>query len=188
MFTVPDLTPQYHRERSRVRPVTPKADGTFDIADVMGTIELQATTPPGWTLKAVRYNGRDLLDDPLALKSGEDVAGVQVVLSDQVATLSGVTADAAGQPVAGCAVAVFPDEPAPRFTPRRMRLARADQTGRFRVADVPSGSYLAVAATDIDASIWLTPEFLERLRAGATAVTLGDREQKMVTLSCESPR
>jgi carboxypeptidase family protein len=165
-------------------PVTPKADGTFDIADVIGTIVFGVAPLAGWTLKAVRYNGRDLLDDPLALKSGEDVAGVQVVLSDQVATLSGVAADSSGQPIAGCAVAVFPGEASPRFNSRRMRLARADQTGRFRLAAIPSGSYLAVAATDIDASIWLTPEFLERLRAGATPLTLDDREQKTITLSC----
>ena len=169
-------------------PVTPKADGTFDIANVIGTIELQATTPAGWTLKAFRYNGRDLLDDPLVLKSGEDVTGVQVVLSDQVATLAGITADSSGQPVAGCAVAVFPDEPAPRFSSRRMRLTRADQTGHFRVPDVPSGSYLAVAAADIDASIWLTPEFLDRLRVRATPLTLSDREQKTVTLACDGAR
>ena len=169
-------------------PVTPKADGTFDIADVMGTIVLGVAPPPGWTLKGVRYNGRDLLDDPLVLKGGENVAGVQVVLSDQVATLSGLAVDANGQSVAGCTVAVFPAEPAPRFTSRRMRLARADQTGRFRVLDVPSGSYFAVAATDIDASVWLTSEFLDRLRARATQVTLGDREQKTIALPCEGAR
>ena len=167
-------------------PVTPKADGTFDIADVMGTIVLEATTPPGWTLKALRYNGRDLLDDPLVLKSGEDVAGIQVVLSDQVATLSGITADSSGQPVAGCPVAVFPAEATARFSSRRMRLVRADQAGRFRVLDVPSGSYFAVAATDIDASVWLTPEFLDRLRPRATPLTLSDREQKTIALPCVS--
>jgi hypothetical protein len=180
-------------------PVTPKADGTFEIVDVMGTVVLGADTLPGWTLKAVRYDGRDLLDDPLALKAGVDVAGVQVVLSDQVATLSGAAADSSGQPVSGCMVAVFPAETpdgaggprsnaAPRFNLRRMRLVRADQTGSFRVADLPSGSYFAAAATDIDASVWLTPEFLDRLRAVATAVTLGDREQKAISLLCGGAR
>ncbi len=177
-------------------PVTPKPDGTFDIADVMGTISLESDGPLGWTLKAVRYDGRDLLDDPLALKGGVDVTGVEVVLSDQVATLSGTAADPSGQPVSGCMVAVFPVATAeaagghapPRFNARRMRLVRADQAGRFRVAELPSGSYFAAAATDIDASVWLTPEFLDRLRAGATAVTLGDREQKAISLSCEGAR
>jgi hypothetical protein len=177
-------------------PVTPKADGTFDIADVMGTIVLGADAPPGWTLKAVRYDGRDLLDYPLVLKGGVDVNGVEVVLSDQVATLSGATADSSGQPVSSCMVAVFPaataevagGNAAPRFNARRMRLVRADQTGRFAITDLPSGSYFAAAATDIDASVWLTPEFLDRLRAGATAMTLGDREQKTVSLSCEGAR
>lgn len=165
-------------------PVTPKADGAFDIADLFGAIELQATAPPGWTLKAIRYGDRDLLDDPIVLTSGEDIRGVQLVLTDQVATIVGSTVDGAGRPMPGCSVAVFPDARTFRFNPRRMRLQRASQNGQFAVSDLPSGSYLMTAALNIDASIWLTPDAMDELRSRATSLVLSDRERKTMTLPC----
>ena len=165
-------------------PVTPNADGTFDIADVFGTIALDAAPPPGWTLKAVTYGDRDLLDTPLTLKSGESVAGVQVVLTDEVATLVGSAVDVDGRLVSGCAIALFPDARSFQFNPRRMRLQRSNQQGQFTLADLPSGSYLAAAEPDIDASVWLTSDGLDRLRVRALPLTLADRERKTITLPC----
>jgi hypothetical protein len=167
-------------------PVTPKTDGTFDIPDLFGTIEMRPVVPAGWTLQAIQYGDRDLLDAPLALQSGEDVTGVQVVFSDQVAAITGDAVGADGTAVPGCTIAVFPAGGNLRFSARRMRLARADQTGHFAVRDLPTGEYFAAAAFDVDASVWLTTDVLDRLRLHAIAVPLGDREQRAVRLPCAS--
>src|SRR5207249_10793492 len=111
-------------------PVAVKADGSFEMSGVVGTIELQPASPlRGWTLRAVRYGDRDLLDEPLTLSGAEDISGVQVSFTDQVADLSGTTVDSEGRPSPGCTVAVFSDDVRTRFGPRRARLLRADQNG-----------------------------------------------------------
>ena len=70
-------------------PALPKPDGSFEMSDLFGTIDLDALAPPGWTLKSVMYRDRDLLDEALTLKTGENVSGVEVILSDEVGAVMG---------------------------------------------------------------------------------------------------
>ena len=168
-------------------PVSVKGDGSFELTGVIGTIELQAMSPlPGWTLRAVRYGDRDLLDEPLTLTGGEAIAGVQAVFTDQLAAVSGTSVDVEGRPSPGCTIALFPEDGKTRFGSRRTRLLRADQNGRFSMSDLPIGSYLAAAMPDIDAAGWLTVDSLSRLQTIAARVTLTDREKKTVALRCAS--
>ena len=114
-------------------PATVKADGAFEMNGLVGTVALQPVVPlRGWTLRAVRYRDRDLLDEPLALSGSEDVSGVEVVFTDRPAELSGVSADAEGRPTPGCTVAVFPDADALRFVARRTRLHPSGSTRALR--------------------------------------------------------
>jgi hypothetical protein len=168
-------------------PVAVKADGSFEMNGVVGTIELQPASPlRGWMLRAVRYGERDLLDEPLTLNGGEDITGVQVFFTDQLADLSGTAVDSEGRPSPGCTVAVFPDDGNIQLGSRRTRLLRGDQNGRFSVPDLPRGSYLAAAAPEVDAAVWLTADYLRRLEAVAARVALADREKKTITLRCAS--
>jgi hypothetical protein len=111
-----------------------------------------------------------------------------VVLTDQVAELSGSLVTADSLPVSGCSIAVFPAAADVVFSSKRMQLARTNQLGVFRFDDLPSGAYLAAARSDLDASSWTTPVSLERLRTGATRFTIADREKKTLTLPCVSTR
>jgi hypothetical protein len=168
-------------------PVAVKGDGSFELSGVIGTIELQAVPPPrGWTIRTESYGDRDLLNEPLMLTGGEDIAGVQIVFTDQLATVTGTAVSDDGRPSPGCTIALFPDDGKEWFGSRRTRLLRADQNGRFSVADLPNGSYLAAATPDLDAAVWLTVDSLRRLQAIAEPVTLTDREKKMTTLRCVS--
>jgi hypothetical protein len=69
-----------------------------------------------------------------------------------------------------------------------VRLLRADSNGRFTTSALLAGSYLAVASPDVDAAVWQTLEYLDRLRPIATRLTLSGRDQKMVSLRCMSMR
>ena len=168
-------------------PVFVKADGTFELTGVAGTVELQVVSPlRGWMLRSVKVGDRDLLDDPLAMSGTEDVSGVQLILTDQLADVAGTVADAEGRPSAGCAIAMFPAEGNPGFGSRRSRLVRADQNGRFRVSDLPAGLYLAAAAPEVDGDAWLTVDYMRQLRAIAEPVRLSDREKATISLRCAS--
>jgi len=165
-------------------PAVVRPDGTFEATSVIGTITLQPAAPiPGWTLRAETYGDRDLLDQPLTLTEGDDVRGVEMIFTDRLGEVSG-TANAGGKPSPGCTIAIFPDRGELAFDSRHARLLRADQNGRFRVADLLPGSYLAAATPDVDAAVWMTTAYLERLRSIAVPVTLADREPKTATLPC----
>ena len=51
---------------------------------------------------------------------------------------------------------------------------RPDQDGRFKVQNLPAGSYYAIAVDYIPQGEWGDPDLLERLRARATHVTLNE--------------
>jgi hypothetical protein len=167
-------------------PVGIGPDGAFEISGVVGTVDLQPAAPlRGWILRAVKYGDRDLLDDPLTVSGTETISGVQIVFTDRLADLSGTVVDAEGRPSPGCDVAVFSDGGAAAAS-RGARLVRADQTGRFSVSSLLSGSYFVLAALELDVSQWPAADYLRRLRPLAQSVTLTDREQLSVALSCVS--
>jgi hypothetical protein len=169
-------------------PVTPKADGTFEIAGVIGTVEIVVAEPAGWTVKSIVAGDRNISGVPISLRGTENFTGLQVVLTDQVAELSGSLVTADSLPVSGCSIAVFPAAADAAYSSKRMQLARTNQLGVFRFDDLPSDSYLVAARSDIDASSWTTPASLDRLRAGATPFTIADREKKTMTLPCATTR
>jgi len=126
-----------------------KPDGTFVIEDLVGRRELRVSgVPRGWTVTAILHNGRNLLDMPLEFKGGEDVSGVQIVLTDNPTELAGVVVDPEHRPRSDCAVLVFSEERV--FLPERARWIRPDHTGRFIVQGLPAGAYLALAVADVD--------------------------------------
>jgi hypothetical protein len=168
-------------------PVSVGPDGSFEMSGIVGTIDLQAASPVrGWVLRAVKYGDRDLVDEPLTLTGGENISGIQVLFTDQLADLSGTVAGADGHPSPGCAVAVFPDSGSTASGLRGARLLRADQRGRFSVSDLLSGSYLVLATQDIDTALWPTSEYLNRLHPYATPVTLTGRDKQRLALACVS--
>jgi carboxypeptidase family protein len=171
------------------RAVTVKPDGSFEMTNLFGVVEIEtAAAPRGWTIAAVMRGDRDLLDEPLALGGGDEFSDLRVVLTDRLVQLTGVTTARDGEPFPGCEVALFPDAAEPRFGSRRMRLLRADSNGRFTAPDLLAGTYLAAAAADIDAPIWQTLDYLNRLRVMATRLTLAGGESRNLSLSCGSVR
>jgi Carboxypeptidase regulatory-like domain len=166
------------------RPVgaTPiRPDGTFAIEDLVGRRELRiSNVPRGWTVTAILHNGRNLLNVPIDFKGGEDVSGVQIILTDQPTELTGLVVDPQQRPRADCSVLVFAEDRT--FLAGRARWVRPDHTGRFRVEGLPAGTYLAAAVADVDDVEWSTVEYLDRLRSNAARVTLADAEKKTITL------
>jgi hypothetical protein len=167
------------------QPTVVKPDGTFEIVGALSTVTLRTVEPvPGWTLHAVMADGRDLLEEPLELKGGEQVTNVELRFTDQIAELSGTTVDASGGPTAGCVVAVFPDNRERPASFHRMRLERADQKGRFTIANLPAGSYRLVAVPQLDAAYWMSMDSLDRLHQDAISTPVAAREKKETRLPC----
>jgi hypothetical protein len=166
------------------------SDGAFELKDLLGVRELRVrSAPPGWLTKAISYNGRNLLDTTIEFKGGEELSGIQVVLTDRRAELSGTVVDTQQTPVARYSVVVFPEEERLLHDPRRLaRLARPNQDGQFRIDDLLPGSYLVAAVSDVDASQWLNADYLARFRPVAVRIAVAESERKTVVLPLVNAR
>jgi uncharacterized protein (DUF2141 family) len=168
-----------------VYPVYAKADGTFELVNIApGSYKLFSTLPStlarGWWLKSAMSEGRDLLDSPFDMTSGADMTGVVLTFSDQHTELTGTLQNAGGLPTTDYFVIAFPaDRALWRAGSRRVISARPGTDGAFAVRDLPPGSYLLAAVSDVEPSDLNDVSFLEQLAPASVKVTLGDGEKKI---------
>jgi hypothetical protein len=157
-------------------------DWTFGLAAVFGAARIRALIPDGWTVKAIVHDGRDIADVPVDLKSGETLAGVDIVVSNRVTTVSGQLLDDKGAPLVDGTVILFSDDPTKWGDMSRwVRAVRPDQQGRYQIQGLPPGDYLAVAVDYVEDGAWYEADYLDAIRGHATRVTL--READSLVLS-----
>ena len=152
-----------------------KDDGSFQLKGLSGRRLLRAgNLPPGWTLKAVRLNGDDITDAGVEFKHGQDVAGLEIVATSKLTEITGAVTATNGSPIKDYTVLVFADDPQHWSLPftRWVNGVRPDQEGRFRIRNLPPGSYHIVAVDYVEAGSWGDPELLERLKSRAKRITL----------------
>jgi hypothetical protein len=138
-------------------------DWTFAVTNIFGASRLQIGTPTGWMLKAVQQGDRDVTDEPFDMKSGEELTGIEVVLTDRVTRVSGQINDAKGA-IADGTVIIFAAQSNKWFERSRwIKATRPDQQGRYEVMALPAGEYLAVALDYVQEGVWNDPEFLAPL-------------------------
>jgi hypothetical protein len=159
---------------------------TFTIADIFSPGRLRGTLPDGWAIKSILVDGRDIGDTPLEVRSGEELGGVQVVVTDSVTTVSGRFSDDKGAPVTDGTVIVFAED-AQKWSEdsRFVSAARPDQKGEYRIRGLPAGDYLAVALTYVEEGMWNDPEYLETLRGSAQKVRLQDGGSQALSLKLQ---
>jgi hypothetical protein len=163
-------------------PGTVSDDWTFEITGLNGRRYLRFNTPPAWTVKSVIVDGVDITDSAIDFK-GDDVDGIDVVLTQRISEVSGSVTNASGAKITDATVVVFADD-REKWTPmtRFIRSARPDQDGRFKVRGLPAGRYVAVALDDIEPGEETNPETLEQLRSRGTSLTLRDGEMRALDL------
>jgi hypothetical protein len=140
---------------------------------------------PGLSTRAVTLGGRDMIDAPIRLASG-DVDGLTIDLTTRHSSISGqVSANADDLDRFGASVHVFPTDrhrwvgcgPAPL----RFATASVDANGRYRLSGLPPGSY-SVAATLGPTDDWQSPASLNRLAATAERVVIGEGSAATVSV------
>ena len=169
--------------RGNAPPAQVSSAGAFDFTGLIGSYVLRVDrVPDGWTVKSITVNGRDASDLPIDVR-GTDQLTARVVLTNHVNELTG-TVRSGGQSVTSANVVVFPDNPAQwAFPSRRVRTTRVDSSGLFRIRSLPAGQrYLAVAVDYLEQGEFQDPEFLQKMKARATEITLGDAETKNIEL------
>jgi hypothetical protein len=154
-----------------------KDDWTFAVTNLFGASRLSVTTPAGWALKSVMQEDRDVSDTPLEMKSGEELSGLEIVLTNRATRVSGQITDQKDAAADGTVI-VFAADSARWFDgSRSIRSARADQQNRYEVAGLPAGDYLAIALDYVPERGWNDPDYLATLVRQAQKVTLRDDGQ-----------
>ncbi len=149
-------------ERRRFRPVNP---------------------PPGWYLKSVSHEGTDMTDAGFDFKEGQQVGGIEIVLTQRVTDVSGAVQDSRARPITDFVVVAFStDNSKWGYMTRYVRTVRPNQEGRFSIKGLPPDDYHLIALDYLETGEEGDPEQLEKWKANATRVTLADGEPKSLTL------
>lgn len=170
------------RGRGSAKTAIVRRDRTFTLEGAFGRRVIGlANVPRGWFVKAVRYDGRDVLDEAVEFKAANGPS-LEVVLSNRGAYLSGRVTDERGNPVPRARLFAIPaDVPLPPWLHRGTTSASA--AGDFRLGPLRGGEYFIVAlpssAPMLQMGQW---ERVTRLTSVADRVTLGDLDERAIDL------
>ena len=138
-------------------------------------------SPPGWTVKSITSEGRDVSETPIDLRAA-DVANVVITFTDRPTKLTGVARSGEGNADPDALVVVFPADNSGwsdyGLNPRRVRSARTTKNGNYTFTGLPAGDYCVAAIREDAYGQWQDPQVLEELSRRGTQVRLGDGEEK----------
>jgi hypothetical protein len=141
----------------------------------------------GWSLKSVTLDGRDVTDVPIELRSGQQIANVQITFTDLQSEIDGTVTGDHDQPITDYTLLAFStDSDFWRPLSRQILTARPDQNGKFKIHGLPAGEYYLVPVDPSEQGEWFDPAYLDAHRAGATRLTLGDGETKVANFKIKN--
>jgi hypothetical protein len=189
----------------RSGPATVGSDWTFQLSGLFGACSSQAGFVFGrWTVKAVMFNGDNLLDGTHVFRPGEQLQNVQVIVTDRRSDVTFRVADENGQPTQEYVALLYPTDKAQWsqavrtfVLPPAALLALSGRgggpTGPARAPALPParresmmgirpGEYYAVAVDDMEVEDSRDPAVLERLASSGVRVTVSEGANHEVPL------
>jgi hypothetical protein len=164
-------------------PAVVADDLTFELTAMPGRNHIVSPfLPPGWTMRSVRVNNVEAIDDGFDVKLGEKITGVDIELTSKIAGVAGLVTNARGEPVKDCTLLIFPADSRKWSSGRYLRQARPEQDGRFKVSGLVPADYYIIAVDKLEGGQWPGHDFLDRIRAKATGVTIGEGETRTIDL------
>jgi Carboxypeptidase regulatory-like domain len=157
-------------------------DGTFTLGGVPdGPLSLDVIiSPPGRLyVKSITAAGVDLMREPPMIGDGTIIRDVRIVLSTDVAMLTGRVVGNDGTPLRGATVLLVPADQGRQRLSRGRLIGVTGPDGRFMIGAAP-GEYLAVIWRGQPPS---DEEALRALAARAPRVSLQAGEQKVIELA-----
>jgi hypothetical protein len=146
------------------------------------TVELMPQPP--WYVQSAEYGQTSLLTDDLVLTSGSPPSAIQVVLRNDVGTLSGTVTEHAGAEVPATIVAI-PDG----FTKALPQLSyyyppkdNNAAPGEFVIHSLAPGDYQVFAFDHAESIEYANPDVLQNYASQAAHVTLAPNQRAKVTL------
>jgi hypothetical protein len=168
-----------------VAPAAADATGRFSVAGLVpGHYRLSLAGAAGpWSVASAVMGGRDVMDVPLEVRSGDDLGGLVVTLTDRSTWLLGTLQDASGRVTSDFTVVVFPPDAA-YWLPqaRRVQATRPSTDGHYGFRGLPPGDYLLAVVPDVEPGQWYDPNWLRQVLPSAVRISLGDGERHLQDL------
>jgi hypothetical protein len=154
--------------------------GTFTLDGVpAGSRWIRAQSPRGWMLTSVIVDGREMVDIPLDVRSGQHVNSISLMFTDKLSEINGTVTDEQGTPITEYTVLAFPtDSGLWRPQARQIMTTRPDQNAKYQLRGLPPGEYFVAAVDPAEQGEWFEPAFLDDHRSGAARLTLGEGDIK----------
>jgi hypothetical protein len=168
---------------ARVQP-----DGTFELRGLMDRRRLRVRVTTGtplteWFLKSVTVGGKDVTDSGYEFVPGQNVVGIEVVLTQRTSTLLGTVQDEQSRPVTDYAIVAFStDRLKWGYESRFVRTVMPDLDGKFVLKGLPDGDYFVVAFPNLEPGEETDPVQLEKWKSAGTRITVSDAETKALAL------
>jgi protocatechuate 3,4-dioxygenase beta subunit len=164
-------------------------NGRFQIDNVFpGGHDIRVSGQGAWTLKSVSIGGRDVTDQPIEVRAGQNLDAITIVLTDRTTEITGTVRDGSGSPVAdGTVIAFSSDQQYWRPQSRQIQAARTDQSGVFRLRNLPPGDYNLAVVDTVEQGQWFDPAYLEQIIAGGSRISIAEGEKKTQDLRSPAP-
>ena len=164
--------------------------GVAPLVLVPGAFMFPALNPPGLLkdvyVKSIRLGDVDVLNRPLHLE-GPVQELLEIVIGTATGTLDGVVAGPDRTPLPNVTIALVPDR-ARRSRVDLVKSTSSDSSGRFRLAGLPPGDYVAFAIDGPDDGEWRNPEFLAAHEGQGVAVRIAVGPATPVALTALPPQ
>jgi hypothetical protein len=171
--------------------VTTEPDGIFTLEGIpSGRYYLRTTVPPNneYYTKSVMHGRSDLTREPLTIKEDEDVSNVRIVVSPDVAWLSGRVLTADGKsPRRGVTILFVSVDSVEQKSMSRRMYGVTNADGGFRVSGAP-GEYFAIVVGAGEGIYQLRGDDLISRAAKAQRITLQPGENDRIDLVLPSEK
>jgi hypothetical protein len=152
-----------------------------------GRVRINMGGLPGWMIRSIRLNGVDITDAGIEFKPNEDISGLEIEITNKLATITGLVTNARGETVKDyAAIAFAQDREKWKIAGRYQAFGRPDQDGRFKMSGMAPAEYYVIALDKVDPNQVGDPDFLDSIKARATAITIRDGEARTVDLKLQN--
>jgi len=161
--------------RDRSAPV--ELDGSFNVRGIQPALYevaviLPPTVSPHWHVRSIQVGEDDIRDRAITFDGGS-IGGATIWLTDQLTGVVGTLTTGDGSPTKDYAVVLFPEDLSLWHpTTPRVAVAALDNSGAFRLNNLPEGRYRIAAVADIQENEWRTKSFLETIVGASLPVTI----------------